>query len=110
MRLQNPKMTQDTPPLPPFEPSPVPQLLYSCKQHKDMIFCALMCFIFVLQFGIGVTLAVFQMWLPAAALFFSVVFTFTLLIMVIPKRLEVWSDGVKVVFSCFSMFLSPLTL
>ena len=58
----------------------------------------------MLQFGMGVTLAVFQLWLPAAALFFSMVFTFTLLTMVIPKRLEVWSDGVKVPFSYLNMF------
>src|SRR3990167_9840612 len=99
-------MTQDSPV--PYEPSPVPQLIYSCKQHKDLMFYGIMAFTFSLILGVIIFVGVLQIWISFVATLIPLVVLIVMLLFLIPKRLEVWSDSIKVIF--FFFYFKRLTL
>ena|SRR3990167_3067325 len=89
-------MTQEI--LPVHQPSPVPQLLYSCKQHKDAFFYSMMALAVLLLLGSTILIAVLQVWVSLIIMVLTSGIVFGIVFLCIPKRLEVWSDSVKIVF------------
>ena len=79
-----------------YEPSPVPKLVYSCQQHKDMFFWGGISFAVVVLLIVTAVLAIFQIWFSFVFTLPTILFLLTIFFLTTPKRLEVWSDSIKV--------------
>lgn len=78
--------------------STVPQLIYSCKQYKDAYFYSIMVLSLLLVVSSLVFIAFLEVWLSVIIVAVTTSIIFGVIVLVVPKRLEVWSDCIRVVF------------
>src|SRR3990167_104809 len=90
-------MTQATS-LPVHQPSLVPQLIYSCKQYKDAYFYSIMVLAMLIMLASTVFVAFFQVWLSVVIMVAVSAISIGVILLATPKRLEVWSDSIRIVF------------
>ena len=90
-------MTQETP-LPVHQPSIVPQMIYSCKQYKDAYFYSIMVLALIIMLGSTIFVAFIEVWLSVVSIVVVAAIFIGVILLVTPKRLEVWSDSIKIVF------------
>ena len=93
---QSTKMANET--LPVHHPSKAPQLIYTCKQHKDAFFYFLLVLTVVFLLGSAILLAFLNVWLSVIITVPVTVIVVAILVLLLPRRYEVWSDSIKIVF------------
>ena len=73
------------------------KIIYTCKSKRDGVFYGSLVLTAIILLGCGILLAIFLGWIVfIAATVIPLVLMFGLLILLLPKRYEVWPKSIKV--------------